>query len=510
MTTVVWFKRDLRVDDHGPLHDAAADDVIPLYVVEPDYWQLLDTSERQWAFMHDSLFDLDATLRDLGAPLTVRYGEVTTVLHRLREETGFTRLVSHEETGNDWTFQRDRAVALWCRQQGIQWREYRQFGVVRGPHDRDHWDQAWRRVMEASAYPTPPRLTPAFTADPRALESLTAPAFCDQRPCPGRQRGGISQGQTLLADFLEQRSRGYEKRISSPVTAWEASSRLSPHIAHGTVSVRRIVQQCRATTADPETSGAQRRSLKAFRSRLHWHCHFIQKLEDEPAIELQTIHPDLEGLRNPGDWPEALERWREGTTGWPLVDACMRALHHSGWINFRMRAMLMAVASYHLHQHWREPALHLARLFTDYEPGIHYPQAQMQSGLTGINALRIYNPVLQSHKLDPEGRFIRAWVPELADVPNEWLHTPWGLSSTQRSRLGAGAYPLPLIDHEEAARRARAHIKAWRQQHVRREVTDLVLERHGSRATRGRNRQSTSPSRRQSGSGNNGQMDLFQ
>ncbi|MGM0449474.1 MAG: deoxyribodipyrimidine photo-lyase, partial [Pseudomonadota bacterium] len=114
MTTVIWFKRDLRMDDHGPLHDAAAqDDVVPLYVVEPDYWQLPDTSERQWAFMHDSLLDLDAALRDLGAPLIVRHGEVTAVLRKLWEETGFTRLVSHEETGNDWTFQRDRAVARW-------------------------------------------------------------------------------------------------------------------------------------------------------------------------------------------------------------------------------------------------------------------------------------------------------------------------------------------------------------------------------------------------------------
>lgn len=510
MTTVAWFKRDLRVDDHAPLHDAAAEGVIPLYVVEPDYWQLTDTSERQWAFTLESLLDLDSELRDRGVPLIVHHGEITAVLHHLHQQTGFTRLLSHEETGNDWTFQRDRAVAHWCRAQGVEWREYRQFGVVRGPHDRDHWDNAWRAVMEAPAYATPSRLTPKLTECPHPLASLKPPAFGDQLPCPARQRGGMDQGEHLLADFLKQRSRGYEKCISSPVTAWEASSRLSPHIAHGTVSLRRIVQQCRATAAAPEISGAHRRSLKAFRSRLHWHCHFIQKLEDEPAIEFQTIHPDLEGLRQPGNWPEALERWREGTTGWPLVDACMRALHHSGWINFRMRAMLMAVASYHLHQHWREPALHLARLFTDYEPGIHYPQAQMQSGLTGINALRIYNPVLQSHRLDPEGRFIRAWVPELASVPNEWIHTPWGLSSAQRSRLGAAAYPLPLIDHEEAARRARAHIKAWRQQHVRRDMTDQVLARHGSRAHRSRTRPSGRRSKRQSRSGHTGQMDLFQ
>ena len=509
MTAVVWFKRDLRIDDHAPLNEAAGDAVVPVYIVEPDYWQLADTSARQRAFIQESLQGLGEALAQLGAPLVVRSGDATAVLEQLWQETGFTRLLSHEETGNDWTFQRDRAVARWCLRRGVTWREHRQFGVVRGGHNRDHWDAAWRRVMEAACLPVPASLRPALSNSARADHENTGSPCRDPRPCPGRQRGGQAEGDRLLADFLNQRSRGYEKRISSPLTAWEASSRLSPHIAHGTVSLRRIVQHCHSIAGDPRTPGAHRRSLRAFRSRLHWHCHFIQKLEDEPVIEFRTIHPDLEGLREPGHWPEALERWRHGRTGWPLVDACMRALIHSGWINFRMRAMLMAVASYHLHQHWREPALHLARLFTDYEPGIHYPQAQMQSGLTGINALRIYNPVLQSQKLDPRGTFIRHWLPELAGVPTEWIHSPWGLSSTQRARLGADSYPLPIIDHEAAARRARAHIKEWRSRYVRREMTARVLERHGSRAHRRGRGARTGRSGRNS-AGNRDQLDLFQ
>lgn len=509
MTSVVWFKRDLRTDDHAPLVEGASDTVVPLYIVEPDYWQLTDTSARQWTFIQESLRSLDESLTALGAPLAVRCGYATAVLEQLWQETGFTHLLSHQETGNDWTYRRDRAVAQWCRERGVVWREHCQFGVVRGGHDRDYWDQAWRRVMDAPCAVVPSRLRPALPGDTRGSHCLPEVHCRDSRDCPGRQPGGHHEADRLLADFLHRRSRGYEKRISSPLTAWEASSRLSPHIAHGTVSLRRVVQQCNTIAADARTPGAHRRSLKSFRSRLHWHCHFIQKLEDEPGIEFRAIHPDLEGLRKPGHWPEALQRWCEGQTGWPLVDACMRALRHSGWLNFRMRAMLMAVASYHLHQHWREPALHLARLFTDYEPGIHYPQAQMQSGLTGINALRIYNPVLQSQKLDPDGHFIRHWVPELAGVPDEWIHTPWGLSRSQRARLGADRYPSPVTDHQAAAKRARAHVKDWRLRHVRAEVTEQVLKRHGSRAHRSGNKGGKRTARRTK-PGNGNQLDLFQ
>jgi deoxyribodipyrimidine photo-lyase len=173
----------------------------------------------------------------------------------------------------------------------------------------------------------------------------------------------------------------------------------------------------------------------------------------------------------------------------------MRALDHTGWINFRMRAMLTSVASYQLWLHWREPGLHLARRFTDYEPGIHWPQLQMQSGTTGINTLRIYNPAKQSLDHDPHGRFIRTWVPQLTNVPDRWIHTPRRMPVDLQRRCGMRIdrdNPSPLVDHEAAARLARRYIQEARRGDAARDESRRIQQRHGSRR-RGR-RQSAVPS----------------
>jgi len=482
MTTVVWFKRDLRTRDHEPLVEAArlGEPVIPLYVVEDAYWQFPDTSERQWSFIRESLDDLNHQLRHAGNRLVVRKGTVTDVLGQLKANHGIRRIFCHQETGGQWTFERDRSVIAWCRENNVEFREWNQFGVVRRLANRDVWDKAWTELMRRPVCGSP-ALIPSLEGAPATLAENIAPAFNERDLCPDRQAGGSNQGDSLLASFLERRCIGYQYNISSPLTAVKACSRLSPHIAYGTVSLREIYQWSKARGDHRNTLPRKKKSLTSFRSRLHWHCHFIQKLEDEPELEFRAMHRELEGLKSGPNDSERLQRWQEGQTGWPLVDACMRALHHTGWINFRMRAMLMAVASYQLWLHWRDPALHLARQFTDFEPGIHYPQAQMQSGLTGINALRIYNPVLQSQKLDPEGQFIRRWIPELAGVPAEMIHTPWLMTPAQKERFGGNTYIAPVCDHEQAARFARKAVGDFRQAHVSEEETDRVLQRHGSR-----------------------------
>jgi deoxyribodipyrimidine photo-lyase len=276
--------------------------------------------------------------------------------------------------------------------------------------------------------------------------------------------------------------------MSSPLTAAEACSRLSAHLAWGTLSVRECVHavwrrrsELLALPADQQPTGALA-SLRSFESRLHWHCHFIQKLESEPAIEFRNVNRAFDGLRNEGaftvDEAGRFDAWCAGRTGFPFVDACMRSLLATGWINFRMRAMLMSFASYQLWLHWREPALFLARQFLDYEPGIHYPQAQMQSGVTGINTIRMYNPVKQSRDQDPGGTFIRRWVPELRGAAGDAVHEPWLLADTQ---LRPADYPDPVVDLLVATERAKALIHERKAEAATQREARAVYDKHGSR-----------------------------
>jgi deoxyribodipyrimidine photo-lyase len=205
--------------------------------------------------------------------------------------------------------------------------------------------------------------------------------------------------------------------------------------------------------------------LRGFAGRLRWHCHFMQKLEDEPAIEYRNFARSADGLR-PGDGSELqasdrerLQAWCEGRTGFPMVDACMRQLVSTGWLNFRMRAMLVSFAAYHLWLHWREPGLFLARQFLDFEPGIHWSQMQMQSGTTGINTLRIYSPAKQALDQDPQGLYIRQWVPE----------------------FGSASYPAPIVDERSALAAAKQQLYGLRKTAEANDEAQVIQYKHGSR-----------------------------
>ena len=195
-------------------------------------------------------------------------------------------------------------------------------------------------------------------------------------------------------------------------------------------------------------------------TRLHWHCHFIQKFEVECSYETLCINKGYELLKHHKN-ESFIKAWKTGTTGFPLIDACMRAVEQTGWINFRMRAMVVSFLTLNLDQDWRDGVYHLARQFLDYEPGIHYPQFQMQAGTTGVNTVRLYNPVKNSYEHDPDGEFIKKWIPELANVPIAYIHEPWKMTALEQSFCGVTIgehYPSPIVDLQESAKLARDKI----------------------------------------------------
>ncbi|TVP70326.1 MAG: deoxyribodipyrimidine photolyase [Rhodobacteraceae bacterium] len=473
---LLWFKRDLRITDH-PALALAGPRVLPVYIIEPELWRQSDMSARQWAFASEALHSLRAELSALGQPLITCWGEAVEQLSRLCARHKVARIISHEETGNGWTYARDQRVAAWARSAGIGWVELPQSGVVRRLGSRDGWQGARTRFIRQGPVATPVALEPVQTSDlaehlPDARALRLAPDTCAHR-----QNGSHATARQLLDSFLNRRGQSYRRAMSSPLSAERACSRLSPYLALGVLSVREVEHARQAARAAHDWAGSWGEALNSFAKRLAWRDHFIQKLEDEPAIEFRCLHPAHEGLRGTDDM--RLAAWCAGQTGLPFVDACMRYLAATGWLNFRMRAMLMSFASYHLWLDWRATGLHLARQFTDYEPGIHWSQCQMQSGTTGINTLRIYNPVKQGHDQDPDGQFIRRWVPELGAVPPAFLHKPWLWPEVARLE---GRYPAPIVDPETAGRAARDRMWGLRKAQGFHATAAQIAHKHASRA----------------------------
>ena len=480
---LVWFKRDLRLHDHAALHAASRrGPVLGLYIVEPGLWQQPDAARQHYEFVRESLADLQRALQQRGGQLLVLQGEATEVLTRLWQAAPFASLYSHEETGNGWTYARDRTVARWCRAHGVPWQELPQFGVVRALRNRDHWQGAWEELMAAPVLEAP---APHFAPRPCASEPLPpySALGLDPHDPPQRQRGGRTRGLAVLDSFLDERARQYRGGISSPLSAPTACSRLSAYLAWGCLSLREVVQATReraACSADARLKAG----LHAFQSRLYWHCHFIQKLESEPRIEFENMHRGYDGLREDDFDAAHFEALSTGRTGWPLVDACVAMLRETGWLNFRMRAMLVSVAAYPLWLHWRPVGEWLATQFLDYEPGIHWSQLQMQSGTTGINTARVYNPVKQALDHDPQGRFVRQWLPALRRVPDSWLLEPWRMPVSVQQACGVRIgqeWPQPLVDLETGTRAAKQRLYERRGQAGVRAAKAGIVQKHGSR-----------------------------
>jgi deoxyribodipyrimidine photo-lyase len=472
---LVWLKRDLRVRDHAPL--AAGQQLgakIAVFIFEPAWIDSPECAAHHIAFAAQSLIELGANLALTGINLIVGHGDALAVLSQLHREHGFTHLLSHEETGSGWSYARDIAVAAWCQRSGVEWREYPQTGVIRRLRSRAGWAKRWAQRMDS------PVATPLHAELQHLPSELRASPVCT---------AGEQAAWDTLRDFLSGRGRDYRRALSSPLTAESTCSRLSAHLAFGTISVRSVHQATEAAIKDYQAVADRGMAfaLRGFSGRLRWHCHFMQKLEDEPEIEFCNFSRSTDNLRRPDYNAQDLQNfkaWCNGETGYPMVDACMRSLVATGWLNFRMRAMLVSFASYHLWLHWRQTGLVLARLFLDFEPGIHWSQMQMQSGTTGINTLRIYSPTKQARDHDPDGVFIRRWCPELDRVPLALLAEPWTMTTLEQAEANCVIgkdYPRPVVEEKTALKFAKEQLYGLRKTLPARQESREIQDKHGSR-----------------------------
>lgn len=450
-------KRDLRTQDHEPLMLAEKAGV-PYFIIfcfEPSIIGHADTSARHLQFQYQSLLLMKAKLNTCGRDVHHFYGEVIDVFTWLSKHFEIAEIFSYRESGIRLTWERDKRVQQWCAERSIRWNQSKRDGIQRGIRNREGWDKQWYGFMHASV------IRNVYSQEELALPhhpfAIPENLLLEWARYPREfQPAGEDVAFRYLQSFMETRGVNYNKHISKPAESRVSCGRISPYLAWGNVSVRQVVR----FVLEHEHAASGKRWVDGFLTRVKWRDHFIQKFEVECDYETRCVNAGYESLVKHNNQLHVIA-WENGLTGFPLIDACMRCLQSTGWINFRMRAMLVSFFCHHLYQDWRNGTYHLARLFLDYEPGIHYPQFQMQAGTTGVNTVRMYNPVKQSHDHDPEGMFIKTWVPELLAVPVEHIHEPHLMSTEEQAlcRVQIGTdYPFPIIELALAARHAREAI----------------------------------------------------
>ena len=467
---ILWFKKDLRVEDNEALYEASRNfKILPIYIVDKDLWSQNSYSYRQWQFCKESLIDLNQELKLLGQQLVIRTGNVIEIFEELKKVFKIIGIYSHQETGDYYTFKRDKKIRSWASNNDIIFKEYLQFAVFRGEVNRDLWANKWKDHLEKEV----PQIQLKLNSINYRLGNIPNDDFFKfkEDKCLGRLKGGRKEGLLRLETFFKKDIQLYRKNISNPDKSQVNCSRLSPYITWGCLSIREIYKKANLTI---------NLNSKMFKSRIAWHCHFIQKLESEPELEFREFHPYFNNLRRNNKI--FLKLWSEGNTGYPFLDACMRSLNHNGWLNFRMRAMLMSFASYNLWIPWQESGEVLAKKFVDYEPGIHWCQCQMQSGTTSININRIYNPVKQGKDHDPEGVFIKEWLPELKNIPITFIHEPWLiLNYEDYKKLNKINYNNPCVDIKETSRYARNKLFEITKIEGYWDISKNIYKKHGSR-----------------------------
>ncbi|MFK7780848.1 deoxyribodipyrimidine photo-lyase/cryptochrome family protein [Psychroserpens sp.] len=476
---LVWLKRDLRLEDNEAIFNSIASgkQTLLLYVFETILLEDNHYSERHWNFIKESIRDLNERLKPLNSKILSVEADMISVVNKLIEFYTVRDIYSHQETGILVTYNRDKAFKRYCKNNLIKWHENINNGVQRGLKNRDKWTELCNTYFEKEPLPFTPSKNQLLSIDEiENLEKvLSVPSLSTPKESPF-QKGGRTTGLRYLNTFLNKRYENYMFHISKPELARKGCSRLSPYIAWGNLSIREVYRKAYIL----KQTSKHKKPLEAFMSRLRWQAHFIQKFEMEHTMQEESINKGFHKLKKDIS-KQYQDAWKSGQTGFPLIDACMRCLNETGYLNFRMRALVVSFFTHNLWQPWQECSQHLSRMFLDFEPGIHFPQLQMQAGETGTNMLRIYNPIKNGLEHDPEANFIKKWVPELKNLETPFAHEPYLMTQMEQQlynfHLGED-YPNPIIDSEQTRKKASDTLWNLRKNTLVRTESNRILKKH--------------------------------
>jgi deoxyribodipyrimidine photo-lyase len=471
--SLVWFRRDLRSFDHAALHHALKQSrsVFCAFIFDNEILDALSPKDRRVEFIHASVVELDEALRSLGAGLIVRHARASEEIPSLAARLGVDAVFANHDY-EPGALARDAKVEATLKAAGRAWLSFKdqvifekdevlsqsgKFFSVFTPY-KNAWLKKLHLEEETSlkAYPVEPyreRLAQADNALCVTLPSLEDIGFAAADPAQSNIPTGMSGGQILFDDFAE-RMAGYHMMRDFP--AIKGTSCLSVHLRFGTVSIRglarRAVDQMRSS---PGESGAA-----AWLSELIWRDFYFMILYHHPHVAERAFKPEYDAIKwETGTHAQALfMAWCDGRTGFPLIDAAMLQLNRTGYMHNRLRMVTASFLIKDLGIDWRWGERYFAEKLNDYDLAANNGgwQWAASSGCDAQPYFRIFNPIRQSEKFDAQGKFIKAYLPQLAALPDKFIHAPWLMSSTQLQQAGITLgqnYPVPIVQHELARKR---------------------------------------------------------
>jgi deoxyribodipyrimidine photo-lyase len=481
----IWLiKRDFRLFDNQPLTTAVSEsaEVLPVYCFETLVYEGPDWGRFHSYACKSALTALRKNLRHHQSDLYICHGDLLQQLEGLQKTYNFSVIYAHQETGLHHTLMRDKALALWCKSNQVAFREYKTNGVVRNLSSRDNWEREFKQYIQQPILSIPKELSLSQSTKDVAKKTVFPTDTVLKIVGFKKKLPNITEGNAhkTLKEFLTLTGSSYRGGISSMNTAPSRCSRLSYDLAWGTLSLRTAIKMTEARQVAAKQLNLDIKwegSLRAFKSRLYWHSHFIQKLETQVEMEFvpqNSIYVDTLPVCEGEELAKRLRAWKSGTTGFPSIDAAIRYYQKYGWLNFRSRAMIVSFACHALRIPWQIIVYELAVFMMDYVPGIHVPQVQMQAGVTGTNVIRVYSPTKQMIEKDPDAIFIHSQIPELK------AFTAAEIFSFEEKTLGK--YPRPIIDFKQETKIMKDVLYGLKKTPEAKAESRRVYQLHGSRS----------------------------